>query len=130
MKKLGLIFGLACMNFAYMGCQSKEEVTPKQASIVGEWVRYSEFSGYFNGGDFQWHIIDEGRKTVLKFNADSTYTYRMYGNSAPFKSGQYLLKNMTLTTEDDSTAINVLNDSLLIFSYPVDEGFVLDKYKK
>lgn len=135
MNRVSLIFSILYACFFWVACQLEETATPQKASIVGNWKCYSRFLGYQNGGDFQWHNLEQERQFLLKFRSDSTYTADAYGNPISI-NGRYFLTDTLLTTYSTSPVdgrteiVHTLNDSVLILKQFIDEGYTLDKFKR
>lgn len=97
--------------------------------IVGKWVYYQYFDGYYNGGAFQWHNLQQIVDTLI-FRSDGVF---IESNSIAFCGNKQYSKQNDIVTVKDSCGqknINIYSLSIdtLIIKQRVDEGYILDKY--
>jgi hypothetical protein len=108
-------------------------VTP-ESELFGKWQAVAQYNGYVNGGDFQWHALQNGESIEFKNNGNYT---RLDGVNSPCTgifSWQPASKSIDLTISCQmypfTQKYSELNHNTLILDMQGREGIIRLKYTK
>jgi hypothetical protein len=114
--------------------QKEQNLATPEPQLFGKWQAVSQYNGYVNGGDFQWHAINNGESIEFKNNGNYT---QIDGSNPPCTgnfSWQPASQSIDLTVSCQMYPIkqkySELNDNTLIIDMQGREGIIRLKYKK
>ena len=116
-------------------CKKNTAVIPS-SPLVGKWKSVEVLNAYLNGGDFQWHSLDESSAEILQFSADGNYRVNHQNSPIIIDKGSYKMINdstISFFSSAGQQALNIwqhvnLSAQTLIIDQQVKEGVIRDKY--